>query len=604
MKPVSRTFLFTVIMSLLMVCHALAQEKQPQGADLLRAKIEQFEKMDISSKSSSVQIIYKRTLLRLYNQLAASLQKDIKDLKAMQSAVGGANTDSQKEIAAELQTLAQEQSETAEKSQTLNDDLKGSASTETSQAPVPPATSDLPLSDAVYRPRTTARPETSADGSASVSSMPASDSITNRPQAGAGDQADIDPPDLTKINQPIVGETKLVGNEGAATKGATVIALITAADGSTVSKTATASNDGSFIIYYPKGLVAGSDIMFKQTVNGTDSKASHAIGVTTQAAIDKARDPHGPVELMVGGSVISNQSQDFSQVDPFFGFIAGYIGHKVLSKHKSDFGAFNLRVEGLFSASARKAEAPAKSTTTSATTGGGTTGGGTTGGGTTGGGTTGGGTTATNTPDLPFLSSRKTFETGVQLWWAFPVPGSGGLFALGPYAAYGTSTVLDKNELKDEPVKVGATNNNIGGNDVDLDTSQVKANNDLKRYFEVGFMADVLLPNNQVFIHATFAKGNFEAYDGLYDNYNTKNRFHGRVDIFPAGLFRKFGEQKKVAPIFGVDLNASRGPDSLRFFSGFAVNLKAPKTGEEPPFGGEDDSGTAKPAAATKSTNK
>lgn len=583
MKPLSRILIFTLILNLLVACPVLAQEKQSQDTDLLKAKIEQFESIDLNSKSASVQVIYKRTLLRLYDQFSAALEKDIKDLRAMQSAVGGTNADSQKEIALEIQNLVREQNATAEKFRTLNDDLKGSAATETSKTQAPPVASDLPLADAVYRPRTTARPAPPADGSTNVSSMPASDSITNRPQAGAGDQAEIDSPDLKKIKQPMAGDKKVIGNAGAATKGATVKAAIN--DGP-FDLTADANNDGSFVIYVPKGLAAGSDIRFKQAVKGTLSGASPPMGIITKEDAAKAADIHGPVALMVGGSVISNQSQDFSQVDPFFGLIAGYIGHRTKQ------GRFNIRFEGIFSASARKAEAPAKSTTT------------TTGGGTTGGGTTGGGTTASNTADLPFLSSRKAFEAGMQLWWGFPVPGSGGLFELGPYAAYGTSSVLDKNELQNEPVKVGTGNGNIGGNDVELDTTQVKANNDLKRYFELGMMADIFLPNHTVFIHATFTKGNFEAYDGLYDNYNTKNRFHGRLDIFPAGLFRKFGEQKKVAPIFGIDLNASRGPDSLRFFSGFAVNLKAPKTGVAATVSDEEDTDAPKAAPTAKDPTK
>jgi hypothetical protein len=208
---------------------------------------------------------------------------------------------------------------------------------------------------------------------------------------------------------------------------------------------------------------------------------------------------------------------------------------------------------------------------------------------------------AATTADLPFLASRKTFETGLQLWWEFPVPGSKSL-TIGPYAAYGTSSVLDKNELKDEDVRVG-NNGNTGGSDIKLDTSQVKTDNDLKRYFEYGFMMNIFLGNRGQFIHSTFARGNFEALEGLYkdpitglDNYNTKKRFHGRLDIFPLGLARGFGKQVKMTPMFGVDLNASRGPDSLRFFSGFAVSLKAPKTGQDNPLGKDEDSDTTKDA--------
>src|SRR4051812_14200301 len=103
MKPLSRILIFTLILNLLVACPVLAQEKQSQDTDLIRAKIEQFEKTDISSKSASVQSIYKRTLLRLYSQFNAALQQDIADLKAMQSAVGGTNAESQNEIAKQIQ---------------------------------------------------------------------------------------------------------------------------------------------------------------------------------------------------------------------------------------------------------------------------------------------------------------------------------------------------------------------------------------------------------------------------------------------------------------------------------------------------------------------
>src|SRR5947209_9416108 len=128
MKTTPRVLFYVAIFILLAVYPVAAQEKQSQDADLLRAKIEQFEKTDISSKSSSVQSIYQRTLLRLYNQFNAALQQDITDLKAMQSAVSGTNAESQKEITAQIQKLTREQTETSEKIQTLKGDLRTTVS--------------------------------------------------------------------------------------------------------------------------------------------------------------------------------------------------------------------------------------------------------------------------------------------------------------------------------------------------------------------------------------------------------------------------------------------------------------------------------------------
>jgi hypothetical protein len=57
-----------------------AQEKEASNSDLLRIKIEQFEKTDLTSKSATVRSIYHRTLLRLYTQFEAALKQDIADL--------------------------------------------------------------------------------------------------------------------------------------------------------------------------------------------------------------------------------------------------------------------------------------------------------------------------------------------------------------------------------------------------------------------------------------------------------------------------------------------------------------------------------------------
>jgi hypothetical protein len=44
--------------------------------------------------------------------------------------------------------------------------------------------------------------------------------------------------------------------------------------------------------------------------------------------------------------------------------------------------------------------------------------------------------------------------------------------------------------------------------------------------------------------------------------------------VFPSGLGVSFGQQVKAAPMFGVDLNAGRGEDHLKFFTGFAVAIR------------------------------
>lgn len=351
MKPPARILIFTLIMNLLVACPALAQDEgQSQKTEDLKAKLEKVERIDISSLSPSMQIIYKSSRQKLYGQIVAALRRDIENLKVLQS-VQTADSAPQGEIAAEIQKLVREQSAWAEKFQAISNDLIESASVRASHPQAPPTTPEVPLTNAVYRPRTiTSQPETLADGSTSVSAMPASDSITNGSPQDAGAKTKGDPPDISKVEPPVEGDTKLKGKAGAATKDATVTAYI---DGAAVSQLATASSDGSFIVYLPAALTPGKDIKFTQKVNGTESTISPAMTSISkkkkeeqeaeEAASFKAQ---GPVALAVGGSVISNQAQKFSQADPFFGFIAGYASKD--KGHNGRGGQFNFRFEGLF----------------------------------------------------------------------------------------------------------------------------------------------------------------------------------------------------------------------------------------------------------------
>jgi hypothetical protein len=98
--------------------HATAQVGQPQNADSLRERIKQVEAMNVST-SSAVQSKYKRGLLSLYTQFSTALKKDIADLKALDAAVGGADQESQKEIA----KLSAELNRVTRKIQTLETEL-------------------------------------------------------------------------------------------------------------------------------------------------------------------------------------------------------------------------------------------------------------------------------------------------------------------------------------------------------------------------------------------------------------------------------------------------------------------------------------------------
>lgn len=104
--------------------------------------------------------------------------------------------------------------------------------------------------------------------------------------------------------------------------------------------------------------------------------------------------------------------------------------------------------------------------------------------------------------------------------------------------------------------------------------SRVRADNDIKQFREVGFVNEFLLPNTKLFVQNIMAYGVYEGLRNLVPNKDTSKRFIARLRVFPDGLDRGFGRQTRFAPMFGIDINAGRGPDHLRFFTGFAVRLK------------------------------
>src|SRR6185436_4395955 len=94
-----------LFMSLWLLLAPLVAQTQSVGAEQLRARIDQLEKVDLTSKSKNVQEIYKRTLLRLYEELNAALRTDIDELRQIQKA---SQSDPQGEIAAEINKLSLE----------------------------------------------------------------------------------------------------------------------------------------------------------------------------------------------------------------------------------------------------------------------------------------------------------------------------------------------------------------------------------------------------------------------------------------------------------------------------------------------------------------
>ncbi len=123
MKGLRKAAILASALILLAAAGAQAQET-PQNSDLLRQKIEDLEKIDLQSRSTTVQEIYKKTLLRLYQQYTSALQQDISDLRKIQSIADRNNSTPQSELATQIQRLVAERNLTEEKIKTLSADTE------------------------------------------------------------------------------------------------------------------------------------------------------------------------------------------------------------------------------------------------------------------------------------------------------------------------------------------------------------------------------------------------------------------------------------------------------------------------------------------------
>ncbi|MBA3767390.1 MAG: hypothetical protein H0W99_10450, partial [Acidobacteria bacterium] len=200
MKKLSQTFLSLTMSILLMALPigAAAQEKRSQDADLLKNKIELLEKTDIKSKSPSVQDIYKRSLLRLYDQYVSALEQDIADMRAIQSTVNGTNSEAVDEVATKIQKLINEQQITSEKIQTLRGDIRTAASSAmvanqpvvASREPqIIPAALNRPASSIISSSATFTRAESTPV--AAINSIPSIASVAPAPAATAEEAAKV-----------------------------------------------------------------------------------------------------------------------------------------------------------------------------------------------------------------------------------------------------------------------------------------------------------------------------------------------------------------------------------------------------------------------------
>jgi hypothetical protein len=96
-----------------------AQDSQPHDSDHLKKKIEEVESAAPKSGTASVNLTYKRILLRRYDQYIFSLQQDIEDLRKIRTTLDENESDGIKEIDADIERLTKEHVVAAEKARLL-----------------------------------------------------------------------------------------------------------------------------------------------------------------------------------------------------------------------------------------------------------------------------------------------------------------------------------------------------------------------------------------------------------------------------------------------------------------------------------------------------
>lgn len=374
-------------------------------------------------------------------------------------------------------------------------------------------------------------------------------------------------------------------------------------------ETTTSSAEGTYNLKVPDPLIPGDRVKVRQTYTTEEGQPVTSFFSNEKTIEPFAQNRGTPVGYLIGGIVMSQQSREFSQADPFFGFVGGYrfgnfaekngdglkvdtsgypideegyrirecglkdikdIGEEKCFKLKpggkgyrrmigengepyrsepsyqqtNPFkrGRWNVRFQGVFQTDARVASEK----------------------------------DFANAPNFdPFIVSRKTFNIETQLWWDFKISRN---VQLGPYGAWGGSTVLSKNETQGETTSVDGADQPINiGEDAKID-------NDMKQYKEYGMHMNVFLFNRGLYLRSILARGNYEALKGLAPNvdsngrftghHNTQHRFIGKLMIVPQGLSATFGEQREFTPVFGVEVNAGYGPDQLKFFLGSIIRIK------------------------------
>jgi hypothetical protein len=428
-------------------------------------------------------------------------------------------------------------------------------------------------------------------------------SLNGAPAGAPDNDRREDPQQPPALDDKSLSQRSNVISGGGAKPGAQVEVLVN----DKLSWKTTSSAEGNFNLNVPD-LVPGDRVKVRQTYTTKDNESVTSFFSNEKTIEPLAPNRGAPVGYLIGGIVMSQQSREFSQADPFFGFVGGYrfgrferknsqglkvddlgnlidddgyrvkeceektlqdkmekcfklksegdlyqrmidkYGEPVRSdpshKQANPFkrGQWNVLFQGVFQTDARVASEK----------------------------------DFANAPSFdPFIVSRKTFNIETQLWWDFKISRN---VRLGPYGAWGGSTVLSKNETQGETTSVVGADRPINiGEDAKID-------NDMKQYKEYGMRMNVSLLNKNVYLQSILARGNYEALKGLAPNvdstgkftghHNTQHRFIGKLMIVPMGLGNMFGEQRDFTPMFGVEVNAGYGPDQLKFFFGSIIRVK------------------------------
>src|SRR5437764_9740652 len=103
----------------LLTSSLFAQQTRPLNSDVLRDQIRKLEAISVDGKSAAVQTTHKHALIGMYQELKASLESDLEDLRNIQAAVGTSSPDTRQEIVGQLSKLGDEKNEVTIKLQSL-----------------------------------------------------------------------------------------------------------------------------------------------------------------------------------------------------------------------------------------------------------------------------------------------------------------------------------------------------------------------------------------------------------------------------------------------------------------------------------------------------